>query len=105
MELSTGMVTRIDGDRYAIQQVVSQESKHLSEGRYQLRGSYCEWTTQSREAIAFSAPDQSDWSPPAKDPLGIPQAFAGIAIHVNGVGLRDIEFFKQGTAGKSVRWV
>ncbi len=95
MELSTGMVTRIDGDRYEIQQVVSHESKTPSEERYQLHGSYCEWTTQFREAITFSAPDQSDWSPPAKDPLGIPQAFAGIAIHVNGVVYGTLSFSSQ----------
>ena len=92
MELSTGMVTRIDGERYEIQQVVSHESKTPSEGRYQLHGSYCEWTTQSREAITFSAPDQSDWSPPANDPLGTPQAFAGIAIHVNGAVYGALSF-------------
>ena len=83
LDMSTGMVTRIDGDRYEIQQVVSHESKHQLEGRYQLRGSYCEWTTKSREAITFSSPDQSDWSPPSDDLLDTPQAFAGIAIHVN----------------------
>lgn len=92
MALSTGMVTRIVGDQYEIQQVVSHESKPPPEGRYQLRGSYCEWTNQSREAITFSAPDQSDWSPPAKDPLGNPQAFAGIAIHVNGVPYGTLSF-------------
>jgi signal transduction histidine kinase/DNA-binding response OmpR family regulator len=92
LELSTGMVTRIDGDRYEIQQVVSQESKHQSEGRYQLRGSYCEWTTQSREPITFSSPDQSDWSPPSEDLLGIPQAFAGIAIYVNGAVYGTLSF-------------
>ena len=83
LDMSTGMVTRIDGDRYEIQQVVSHESKHQLEGRYQLRGSYCEWTTKSREAITFSSPDQSDWNPPSDDLLDTPQAFAGIAIHVN----------------------
>jgi two-component system sensor histidine kinase/response regulator len=92
LELSTGMVTRIDGDRYEIQQVVSQESKPPSEGRYQLRGSYCEWTTQFREAITFSSPDQSDWSPPAEDPLGTPQAFAGIAIYMNGAVSGTLSF-------------
>ncbi len=92
LELSTGMVTRIDGDYYEIQQVVSHESKHPSEGRYQLRGSYCEWTTQSREAITFSSPDQSDWSPPSEKLLGTPQAFAGIAIHVNGVAYGTLSF-------------
>ena len=95
MELSTGMLTRIDGDRYEIQQVVSHEPKTPSEGRYQLRGSYCEWTTQSREALTFSAPEQSDWSPPAKDPLGIPQAYAGIAILVNGVVYGTLSFSSQ----------
>ncbi len=84
LELSTGMVTRIDGDHYEIQQVVNHESNHPPEGRHQFRGSYCEWTTQSREAITFTSPDQSDWSPPTEDPLGTPQAFAAIAIHVNG---------------------
>ncbi len=92
LELSVGMVTRIDGDRYEIQQVVSHESKYPSEGRYQLRGSYCEWTTQSREAITFSSPDQSDWSPPSDDLLGTPQAFAGIAIHVNGALYGTLSF-------------
>ena len=92
LEMSTGMVTRIDGDRYAIQQVVSHESKHPSDGRYQLRGSYCEWTIQSREAIAFSSPDQSDWSPPSEDLLGTPQAFAGIAIHANGAVYGTLSF-------------
>jgi two-component system sensor histidine kinase/response regulator len=92
LELSTGMVTRIDGDHYEIQQVVSHESKHPSEGRYQLRGSYCEWTTQSREAITFSSPDQSDWSPPSEKLLGTPQAFAGIAIHVNGAAYGTLSF-------------
>jgi two-component system, sensor histidine kinase and response regulator len=92
LELSTGMVTRIDGDYYEIQQVVSHESKHPSEGRYQLRGSYCEWTTQSREAITFSSPDQSDWSPPSEKLLGTPQAFAGIAIHVNGAAYGTLSF-------------
>ena len=92
LELSTGMVTRIDGDRYEIQQVVSHESKPASEGRYQLRGSYCEWTTQSREAITFSSPDQSDWSPPSEDLLGTPQAFAGISIHVNGAVYGTLSF-------------
>ena len=84
LELSTGMVTRIDGDLYEIQEVVSEESKHPSEGRYQLRGSYCEWTTQSREAITFSSPDRSDWSLPSENLLVAPQSFAGIAIYMNG---------------------
>lgn len=84
LEFSTGMVTRMDGDRYEIQRIVSHESKHPSQGWYQLRGSYCEWTAQSREAVTFTSPDQSDWSPPSEDLLGIPQAFAGIAIHVSG---------------------
>ena len=92
LELSTGMVTRIHGERYEIQQVVSHESKPPSEGRYQLRGSYCEWTTQSREAMTFSSPDQSDWSPPSEDPLGTPQAFAGIVIHVNGAVYGTLSF-------------
>lgn len=92
LELSTGMVTRIDGERYEIQQVVSHDSKPPSEGRYQFRGSYCEWTTQSREAITFSSPDQSDWSPPSEDLLGTPQAFAGIAIHVNGAVYGTLSF-------------
>ena len=92
LELSTGMVTRIDGDLYAIQQLVSDESKHSSEGRYQLRGSYCEWTTQSREAITFSSPDQSDWSLPSADLLIAPQAFAGITIHVNGAVYGTLSF-------------
>ena len=92
LELSSGMVTRIDGDRYEIQQVVSHESKPSSEGRYQFRGSYCEWTAQSREAITFSSPDQSDWSPPSEDLLGTPQAFAGIAIQVNGAVYGTLSF-------------
>jgi len=92
LELSTGMVTRIDGELYEIQQVVSHDSKPPSEGRYQFRGSYCEWTTQSREAITFSSPNQSDWSPPSEDPLGTPQAFAGIAIHVNGAVYGTLSF-------------
>lgn len=92
LELSTGMVTRIDGDLYEIQEVVSHEWKHPSEGRYQLHGSYCQWTTQSREAITFSSPDRSDWSPPSDDLLGTPQAFAGIAIHVNGAVYGTLSF-------------
>jgi two-component system, sensor histidine kinase and response regulator len=92
LELPTGMVTRIDGERYEIQQVVSHEAKLPSEGRYQLRGSYCEWTTQSREAITFSSPDQSDWRPPSEDLLGTPQAFAGIVIHVNGAVYGTLSF-------------
>ena len=95
MDLSTGMVTRIDGDCYEIHQIVSDESNSPTERRHQLRGSYCEWTTQSREAITFSAPDQSDWSPPAKDSLGSPQAFAGIAIHVNGAVYGTLSFSSQ----------
>ena len=92
LKLSTGMVTRIDGALYAIQQLVSDESKHPPEGRYQLRGSYCEWTTQSREAITFSSPDRSDWSLPSGDLLIAPQAFAGIAIHVNGTVYGTLSF-------------
>jgi signal transduction histidine kinase/CheY-like chemotaxis protein len=92
LELPTGMVTRIDGELYEIQQVVSHDSKPPSEGRYQFRGSYCEWTTRSREAITFSSPDQSDWSPPSGDLLGTPQAFAGIAIHVNGAVYGTLSF-------------
>lgn len=92
LELPTGMVTRIDGELYEIQQVVSHDSKPPSKGRYQFRGSYCEWTTQSREAITFSSPDQSDWSPPSEDLLGTPQAFAGIAIHVNGAVYGTLSF-------------
>ncbi|RPH80706.1 MAG: GAF domain-containing protein, partial [Nitrospiraceae bacterium] len=92
LELSTGMVTRIVGDHYEIQQVMDHESNHPSEGRYQLRGSYCEWTTQSREAITFTSPDQSDWSPPSEDPLGTPKAFAAIAIHVNGAVYGTLSF-------------
>ncbi len=92
LEMSTGMVTRIDGDRYDIQQVVSFDSKHPSEGRYQLRGSYCEWTIQSREAITFSSPDQSDWSPPSEELLGAPQAFAAIAIRMNGAVYGTLSF-------------
>lgn len=92
LKLPTGMVTRITGDCYEIQQVLSQESKHPSEGRYPLRGSYCEWTTQSREAVTFSSPDQSDWIPPSEDLLVAPQAFAGIAIHVNGAVYGTLSF-------------
>jgi len=92
LEMSTGMVTRIDGDRYEIQQVMSHDSKHPSKGRYQLRGSYCEWTIQSREAITFSSPDQSDWSPPSEELLGTPQAFAAIAIHMNGAVYGTLSF-------------
>ena len=92
LELPTGMVTRIDGDLYQIQQVVSDESKYTSEERYQLRGSYCEWTTQSREALTFSSPDRSDWSLPSGDLLVAPQAFAGIAIHVNGAVYGTLSF-------------
>ncbi|TKS58662.1 MAG: hypothetical protein EWM72_02856 [Nitrospira sp.] len=92
LELSTGMVTRIDGDLYEIQQIVNYESRHPSEGRYQLRGSYCEWTTQSRETIVYSSPDQSDWSPPSEDLLGTPQAYAGMAIHVNGAVYGTLSF-------------
>ena len=92
LELSTGMVTRIDGDCYEIQQVVSDESNHPSEGRYQLCGSYCEWTTQSREAITFTSPDQSDWSPPSEELLGTPQAFAAIAIYMNGAVYGTLSF-------------
>src|SRR6185295_2860084 len=43
LELSTGMVTRIAGEQYEIQQVVSPESSLPAGGRYQFRGSYCEW--------------------------------------------------------------
>ncbi len=92
LELSTGMVTRIDGDHYEIQQAVNHESNDPPKGRYQLRGSYCEWTIQSREAITFTSPDQSDWSPPADDPLGTPQAFAAIAIHMNGAVYGTLSF-------------
>jgi two-component system, sensor histidine kinase and response regulator len=92
MELPTGMLTRIDGDRYEIQEAVSHQSTPPPQGRYQLHGSYCEWTTQSRETITFSAPDQSDWSPPATDPLGIPQAFAGITIYVKGAIYGTLSF-------------
>ena len=90
--LSTGMVTRIDGDRYEIQQVVRHDSTHALEGRYQLRGSYCEWMAQSREALTFSSPDQSDWRPPSEDLSGTPQAFAGIAIPVNGAVYGTLSF-------------
>jgi signal transduction histidine kinase/CheY-like chemotaxis protein len=92
LKLSTGMVTRIDGEFYEIHQIVNDESTPPAEGRYQLRGSYCEWTTQSREAITFSSPYQSDWSPPAEDPLGTPQAFAGIAIYMNGAVYGTLSF-------------
>jgi len=92
LELPTGLLTQIAGDRYEIQQVVSQDSKHPSEGRYQLRGSYCEWITQSREVLTFSSPDQSDWSPPSEDLFGTPQAFAGIAIRVNGAVYGTLSF-------------
>ena len=92
LELSTGMVTRIDGDWYEIQQIVGHESRLPSEGQHRLRGSYCEWTTHSREALTFSTPDQSDWSPPSEDLLGTPQAFAGIAIYVNGVVYGTLSF-------------
>ncbi len=92
LELSTSMVTRIDGDRYEIQQVMSHESKPVSKDWYQLRGSYCEWTTQCQEAITFSSPAQSDWSPPSEDPLGTPQAFAGITMHVNGAVYGTLSF-------------
>jgi len=37
LELSTGMVTRIDGDLYEIQQAVGHEAKYPLVGRYQLR--------------------------------------------------------------------
>lgn len=84
LELSTGMVARVDDESYEIQEVVSDESKQSSARRYPLRGSYCEWTTQFREAITFASPDQADWRPPSADLLGTPQAFAGIAIRVNG---------------------
>ncbi len=92
LELSTAMAPRVEGKFYEIQQIVGHESKHLSERRYQLRGSYCEWTTQSREAITFSSPDQSDWSPPSEDLLGAPQAIADIAIRVNGAVYGALSF-------------
>ena len=90
--LSTGLVTRIDGDRYEIQQVVRHDSTHSLERRYQLRGSYCEWMAQSREALTFASPDQSDWCPPSEDLSGAPQAFAGIAIPVNGAVYGTVSF-------------
>ncbi len=92
LEMSTGMVTRIDGDHYEIQQTVGPTLPDPSEGRYPLRGSYCEWTTQSREAITFASPDQSEWSPPSDDLRVSPQAFAGIAIHVNGAVYGALSF-------------
>ncbi|HEY6288978.1 MAG TPA: response regulator, partial [Nitrospiraceae bacterium] len=101
LELSTGMVTRIDGERYEIQQVVSHEAKLPSEGWYQFRGSYCEWTTQSREAITFSSPDQSDWRPPSEDLLGTPQAFAGIVIHVNGAVYGTLSFSSMASRARA----
>lgn len=92
LELSTGMVTRVDGDSYEIQEVVSHDPKQPSVRRYPLRGSYCEWTTQFREAITFASPDQAEWRPPSADPMGIPQAFAGIAIRVNGAVYGALSF-------------
>jgi two-component system, sensor histidine kinase and response regulator len=84
LELRTGMVTRIDGDQYEIIEVMSDEIKTPSKGRHQLSQSYCEWTTQSREALTFSSRDQSEWSLPSGDPLIAPHAFAGITIYMNG---------------------
>lgn len=100
MELPIGMLTRNDGDWYEIQEAVSQKSTP-PQGRYQLRGSYCEWTTQSQEALTFSAPDQSDWRPPTADPLGIRQSFAGIAIFVRGAIYGTLSFSGEAPRAKA----
>lgn len=95
LALPTGMVARIDGDSYELQEIVSPKSKRPLETRHPLRGSYCEWTTRSREAITFSSPDQSEWSPPADEMLSAPQAFAGIAIYVNGALYGSLSFSSE----------
>ena len=92
LELSVGILAKVDGDSYEIQQVVSDEPQQLSARRYPLCGSYCEWTTQFREAITYASPEQAEWRPPSTDVLGTPQAFAGIAIHVNGAVYGTLSF-------------
>jgi signal transduction histidine kinase/DNA-binding response OmpR family regulator len=99
--LPTGMVTRVDGEWYEIQQVVGLDSDPSEERRYRLHGSFCEWTTQSREAITFASPGQSDWRPPSKDNLGAPQAFAGIAIRVNGALYGTLSFSSPAPRAKA----
>ena len=90
--MPTGMLAKVDGDKYEIQQVVGREQNQLLGKRYPLRGSYCEWTTQFREAIAFASPEAADWRPPAPDALGPLQAFAGITIRVNGAIYGTLSF-------------
>ncbi len=101
LEMSTGMVTRIDGEVYEIEHFVGRESEHPPQRRYPFAGSYCEWTSQAREAITFSSPDQSDWIPPSTDPLGTPQAFAGIVIRVNRTAYGTLSFFNKEPRGKA----
>lgn len=92
LALPTGMVTRIDGDSYELQEIVSPKSKRPLETRHPLHGSYCEWTTRSREAVTFSSPDQSEWSLPSDEMMPAPQAFAGIAIYVNDAVYGSLSF-------------
>ncbi|WP_447979146.1 response regulator [Candidatus Nitrospira bockiana] len=82
--LESAMVVRLDQDRYEILHVRGRETRFRCGDRVPLPGSYCEWVAQTHEPISFSTRDQSDWIPPSDDPTFCPQAFAGVAIVVNG---------------------
>lgn len=84
LEMSGAMLVRAAGERYEIQAMVGGDGKIRLGCAYPMEGSYCGWTMATREPVMFSRPDESDWKPPAGDPLLDPQAFAGMTVLAGG---------------------
>ena len=81
LDVRSGMLTRIDGEFYHIQQ--SHATAPLAPGGLApLAGSYCEWTAETREPIGFAAHHLSDGTPPSRDPVFQFQSYLGIAVTV-----------------------
>ncbi|HEU4683323.1 MAG TPA: ATP-binding protein [Nitrospira sp.] len=83
-EMSAGMITRIATDTFEITHIAGSIPKLTRGAVAPLGGSYCEWTSRSRDPICFADPAASDWSLPSTDQLLSPKAYAGVSIIVNG---------------------
>jgi signal transduction histidine kinase/CheY-like chemotaxis protein len=82
--MTNAMFLRVAGQHCTIETMVGEQVKARVGETYGLAGSYCEWTMTSREPVTFDRPDSSDWKPPSCDPLIDPQAYAGMAVVVEG---------------------
>lgn len=82
--LPTGMLTRIDGETYEVRQAYPQDGGGVCGKQFPMAGSYCEWTSRTREPIGFVQPGLSDWAPPSADPTFAFQAYLGITVVVSG---------------------